>query len=143
MRPYYPQANGNWDGAIIHSLIAMAIFTDNRPLYDNAVNHFKHAPVNGSIFKYIYPNGQCQESPRDQGHVQLGIGEFAGAAQVAYTQGTDLFSLAGNRIALSPPTGHRRRFPTAPAPTPRQGKGEVRVATNLGERSLATHKGPS
>src|SRR5260221_13272411 len=100
LRPYYPQANGNWDGAIIHSLIAIAIFTDNRPLYNNAVDHFKHAPVNGSIFKYIYPSGQCQESPRDQGHVQLGIGEFAGAAQVAYTQGTDLFSMAGNRIAL-------------------------------------------
>lgn len=100
MRPYYPQANGNWDGAIIHSLIAMAVFTDNRALFNNAVDHFRHAPVNGSIFKYIYPNGQCQESARDQGHVQLGIGEFAGAAQVAYTQGTDLFSMAGNRIAL-------------------------------------------
>jgi len=100
LRPYYPQANGNWDGAIIHTLIAIAVFTDNRPLYDNAIDHFKHGPVNGSIFKYIYPNGQCQESPRDQGHVQLGIGEFAGAAQVAYTQGTDLFSMADNRIAL-------------------------------------------
>lgn len=100
MRPYYPQANGNWDGAITHSLIAIAIFTDNRALYDNAVDHFKHAPVNGSIFKYIYSNGECQESPRDQGHVQLGLGEFAGAAQVAYTQGTDLFAMAGNRIAL-------------------------------------------
>jgi hypothetical protein len=100
MRPYFPQANGNWDGAIIHSLIAIAIFTDSRALYNNAIDHFKHAPVNGSLFKYIYPNGQCQESPRDQGHVQLGIGEFAGAAQAAYTQGTDLFSIAGNRIAL-------------------------------------------
>ncbi|HVV05481.1 MAG TPA: right-handed parallel beta-helix repeat-containing protein [Puia sp.] len=100
MRPYYPQANGNWDGAIIHSLMAIAVFTDNRPLFNNAVDHFKHAPVNGSIFKYIYPNGECQESPRDQGHVQLGIGEFAGAAQVAYTQGVDLFSMANNRIAL-------------------------------------------
>ncbi|HVU56459.1 MAG TPA: right-handed parallel beta-helix repeat-containing protein [Puia sp.] len=100
MRPYYPQANGNWDGAIIHSLIAIAVFTDNRSLFDNAVDHFRHAPVNGSIFKYIYPNGECQESPRDQGHVQLGIGEFAGAAQVAYTQGVDLFSMADNRIAL-------------------------------------------
>jgi len=99
MRPYYPTANGNWDGAIIHSLIAIAVFTDNRPLFDNAVDHFRHAPVNGSILKYIYPSGQCQESPRDQGHVQLGIGEFAGAAQVAYTQGVDLFAMAGNRIA--------------------------------------------
>jgi len=100
MRPYYPQANGNWDGAIIHSLIAIAVFTDNRSLFNNAVDHFKHGSVNGSIFKYIYPNGQCQESPRDQGHVQLGIGEFAGAAQVAFTQGVDLFSIADNRIAL-------------------------------------------
>jgi parallel beta-helix repeat protein len=37
---------------------------------------------------------------RDQGHVQLGLGEFAGAAKVAYTQGVDLFSIADNRIAL-------------------------------------------
>ncbi|MEP6749072.1 MAG: right-handed parallel beta-helix repeat-containing protein [Bacteroidota bacterium] len=100
MRPYYPQANGNWEGAIIHSLMAIAIFTNNRPLFNNAVDHFKHGSVNGSIFKYIYPNGQCQESPRDQGHVQLGMGEFAGAAQVAYTQGVDLFAMADNRIAL-------------------------------------------
>ena len=100
MRYYYPQANGNWDGAIIHSILAIAIFTDNREMFNNAVDHFLHSPVNGSIFKYIYPNGQCQESSRDQGHVQLGLGEFAGAAQVAFTQGVDLFSLAGNRIAL-------------------------------------------
>jgi parallel beta-helix repeat protein len=99
MRYYYPQANGNWDGAIIHSILAIAIFTDNRPMFNNAVDHFLHAPVNGSIFKYIYPDGQCQESTRDQGHVQLGLGEFAGAAQVAYTQGVDLFSIGNNRIA--------------------------------------------
>ena len=100
MRYYYPQANGNWDGAIIHSIMAIAIFTDNRKMFDNAVDHFLHSPVNGSIFKYIYPNGQCQETARDQAHVQLGLGEFAGAAQVAYTQGVDLFSIADNRLAL-------------------------------------------
>jgi parallel beta-helix repeat protein len=99
MRYYYPQANGNWDGAIIHSILSIAIFTDNRKMFDNAISHFLHAPVNGSIFKYIYPDGQCQESTRDQGHVQLGLGEFAGAAQVAYTQGVDLFSIGNNRIA--------------------------------------------
>jgi parallel beta-helix repeat protein len=100
MRFYYPQANGNWDGAIIHSIMAIAIFMDNRKMFDNAIDHFLRAPVNGSILKYIYPDGQCQESTRDQGHVQLGLGEFAGAAQVAFTQGVDLFSIANNRIAL-------------------------------------------
>lgn len=100
IRYYFPQANGNWDGAIIHSIMAIGIFTDNRKMFDNAVNHFLHAPVNGSIFKYIYPSGQCQESTRDQAHVQLGLGEFAGAAQIAFTQGVDLFSLGNNRLAL-------------------------------------------
>lgn len=100
MRFYYPQANGNWDGAIIHAIMAIAIFTDNRKMFDNAVDHFLHAPLNGSLFKYIYPSGQCQETMRDQGHVQLGLGEFAGAAQVAFTQGIDLFSIGNNRIAL-------------------------------------------
>ncbi|MCW3107617.1 MAG: hypothetical protein JWQ09_2123 [Segetibacter sp.] len=100
MRYYYPQANGNWDGAIIHSIMAMGIFTDNRKMFNNAVDHFLRAPVNGSLFKYIYPSGQCQETMRDQGHVQLGLGEFAGAAQVAYTQGVDLFSIGNNRLAL-------------------------------------------
>ena len=99
LRYYYPTANGNWDGAIGHTLMAIAIFTDNRPLFNHAVDHFLHGPVNGSLFKYIYPNGECQESPRDQGHVQLGEGEFAGAAQVAYTQGVDLFSIGNDRIA--------------------------------------------
>ncbi len=99
LRPYYPEANGNWEGAIIHSMLAIAIFTDNRPVFNNAIKHFKYGTVNGSLFKYIYPNGECQESPRDQGHVQLGLGEFAGAAQVAYTQGIDFFPMAENRIA--------------------------------------------
>lgn len=99
MRYYFPQANGNWDGAIIHSILAIAVFTDNRPLFNQAVDHLLHGPVNGSLFKYIYPDGQCQESTRDQAHVQLGLGEFAGAAQLAFTQGVDVFSMADNRLA--------------------------------------------
>lgn len=100
IRYYYPQANGNWDGAIINSILAIAVFTDNKEMFENGVDHFLHGPVNGSIFKYIYPSGQCQESIRDQGHVQLGLDEFSGAARVALTQGVDLFSIGNNRIAL-------------------------------------------
>ena len=100
LRYYYPQANGNWNGAIIQSLLAIAVFTDDRRLFDEAIDNFLHAPFNGSLFKYFYPSGQCQETTRDQGHVQLGIGQFAGAAQIAYTQGVDLFRIAGSRLGL-------------------------------------------
>jgi hypothetical protein len=52
-----------------------------------------------SVFKYIYPNGQCQESTRDQGHTQLGLGEFAGAAGL-HEPGSRLVSEGDNRLAL-------------------------------------------
>ena len=100
IRYYFPVANGNWDGAIMHTLLAIAVFTDNRELFDNAVYHYLHANANGSLIKYIYPTGQCQETRRDQGHVQMGLYEFSGAARIAYTQGVDLFSAADNRLAL-------------------------------------------
>jgi hypothetical protein len=100
LRYYFPSANGNWNGMIIQTLMAIAIHTDNRALFQEALGNFLHAPVNGSLFKYMYPSGQCQETPRDQGHVQLGIGQFAGAAQVAYTQGVNLYAIADHRLAL-------------------------------------------
>jgi len=100
LRYYFPEANGNWDGSIIHALMAIGIFTDQREIFDHAVDHFLYGPVNGSVFKYIFPHGQCQETKRDQAHVQLGLGEFANAAHVAYTQGVDLFSVGHNRLAL-------------------------------------------
>jgi parallel beta-helix repeat protein len=100
LRFYYPEANGNWDGVISRALLSMAVFTDNRGLFNGVIDHFLHAPYNGSLFKYIYPSGQCQETSRDQGHVQMGLSEFAGAARIAYTQGVDLFSLGNNRLAL-------------------------------------------
>ena len=100
IRYYFSEANGNWDGAIMHTLLAIAVFTDNRALFDNAVYHYLHAPANGSLIKYVYPSGQCQETQRDQGHVQMGLYEFSGAARIAYTQGVDLFSAADYRLAL-------------------------------------------
>ena len=100
LRFYFPEANGNWDGAIMHSLMAMAVFTDSREIFDDAVSHYQFATGNGSLFKYIYPSGQCQETPRDQAHVQMGLAEFGGAARIAYTQGVDLFSLGDFRLAL-------------------------------------------
>lgn len=38
----------------MHTLLAIAVFTDNRELFDNAVYHYLHANANGSLIKYIY-----------------------------------------------------------------------------------------
>ena len=58
---------------IMHTLLAIAVFIDNRELFDNAVYHYLHANANGSLIKYIYPTGLMPETRRDQGHVQMGL----------------------------------------------------------------------
>ncbi|MBP0904011.1 DNRLRE domain-containing protein [Mariniflexile gromovii] len=50
------------------------------------------------IQHYIYDNGQCQESSRDQVHSSLGIGTIAEMMEVAWNQGTDLYSFLDDRV---------------------------------------------
>lgn len=47
---------------------------------------------------YIYPNGQCQESSRDQGHVLAGVHNYVAIAEMAWNQGDSLYSCLNNRI---------------------------------------------
>jgi hypothetical protein len=97
---FFPEANGNWDAAIIDTMLCIGVFCDDHAIFDRAVNQYLRGPVNGGITHYVYPSGQCQESTRDQGHVQLGLGELAQACQVAWTQGVDLYGAAESRLAL-------------------------------------------
>ena len=99
IKDFFPEANGNWDGSMIYTMMCMGVFLDDYEMFDRAVERFYHGIGNGGITKYIYPGGQCQEATRDWGHVQLGLGEFAKACQVAWTQGLDLYSVADYRLA--------------------------------------------
>lgn len=100
LQNYFPEANGNWDAAIVDTLMAIGIFCDDRAIFDHAVDHVLRGPGNSGITKYVYPSGQCDENVRDLGHTQLGLGYFAQTAVVAWNQGVDLWSTADNRLAL-------------------------------------------
>jgi hypothetical protein len=100
LRMYYPEANGNWDAAIMFTLLAIGIFCVDRKLMDEVYNHYRVGPVNSGITRYVYPSGQCEETCRDQGHVQLGLGYLARVCVTAWNQGVDLFAEADNRLAL-------------------------------------------
>ncbi|MDO5447615.1 MAG: alginate lyase family protein, partial [Prevotellaceae bacterium] len=104
-----PYANGNW-GAIVNKMrMAIAIYTDNREMYEASKSYylggtaygmkgFEGASDNGMLPYYISENGQCQETGRDQGHTQLGIGALAEACEVAWNQGDDLWGALDNRL---------------------------------------------
>lgn len=93
-----PYTNGNW-GAIVNRLrMACGIFLQDSIVYQEAVDYYLHAHDNGSLPRYISDTGQCQETGRDQGHVQLGLGALCDICEMAWQQGDDLWGALDNRL---------------------------------------------
>lgn len=93
-----PYANGNWGAIVNRQRMACAIFLEDSVLYKASVDYFLHANDNGSLPKYISETGQCQETGRDQGHVQLGLEALAQTCEMAWEQGDDLWGALDNRL---------------------------------------------
>lgn len=93
-----PYANGNW-GAIVNRLrMACGIFLKDSTVYQASIDYFLHANDNGSLPRYISETGQCQETGRDQGHAQLGLGALCETCEMAWEQGNDLWGALDNRL---------------------------------------------
>ena len=95
---YSPYANGNWGAIVNRCRMACAIFLDDKALYNAAIDYHLHANDNGSLPKYISETGQCQETGRDQGHAQLGLGALCEICEMAWEQGDDLWGALDNRM---------------------------------------------
>ncbi len=93
-----PYANGNWGAIVNRCRMACAICLADSALYKASVDYFLHAWDNGSLPRYISPMGQCQESGRDQQHVQLGLGALCDVCEMAWQQGDDLYGALDNRL---------------------------------------------
>lgn len=93
-----PYTNGNWGIAAAKAQLSFGIFMNDRKLYNDAIDFFYHGNDNGSLPNYIAESGQSQEAGRDQQHVMLGVACFADMAEVAWTQGDDLYGALDNRI---------------------------------------------
>lgn len=99
MEDFYPTANGNWDAAMIQTMLAMGVFLDDRQMFQRAVDYYLDGQGNGAIRNYINEFGECQESGRDQAHTQMGLGYLGCAAEIAWKQGVDLYGACDNRLA--------------------------------------------
>lgn len=100
IKDFYPSANGNWDAAMIQTMIATGVFLDDRAIFDRAVDYYLKGAGNGAIGNYFNDFGECQESGRDQAHTQMGLGYLGCAAEIAWKQGVDLYAARQNRLAL-------------------------------------------
>jgi hypothetical protein len=95
---FAPFANGNWDTAAVKTMLAIAVFCDDQALFERALLYYLHGDGDGCLTHYIYENGQCQESGRDQQHTQLGLAHMGDACQIAWNQGWDLYGAVDSRL---------------------------------------------
>ena len=93
-----PYANGNWGAIVNRCRMACAIFLEDSMLYKASIDYYMNANDNGALSRYINETGQCQETGRDQAHVQLGIGALCDICEMAWIQGDDLWSAYDNRL---------------------------------------------
>ena len=99
IRDFATFANGNWDTGCVKTTLAIGVFCDDREVFDRGIGYFRNGKGNGRLTYYIINEaGQCQESGRDQQHVQLGLGHLAEAAEMAFHQGIDLYGESDNRL---------------------------------------------
>ena len=91
--------NGNWGAIVTKMYISSAIYFNDEMMYKKAIDFYYNGNDNGTIKNYIDDTtGQIQESGRDQGHSQLGIGALATICEIAYNQGDDLYGACNNRL---------------------------------------------
>ncbi|MHB1037821.1 MAG: alginate lyase family protein [Pirellulales bacterium] len=100
IRDFYPDANGNWDAAMLQTMLAMGVFLDDRAMFDRAADYCLNGRGNGAIPNYLNEFGECQESGRDQAHTQMGLGYLGCACEIGWKQGVDLYGARQNRLAL-------------------------------------------
>ncbi|CUS11641.1 unnamed protein product [Tuber aestivum] len=97
----------NWDLCNLNNILAIGVVADNETMFKEAIDYFFNGTGNGAITKtiwHIFPDvegqdlGQLQESGRDQGHSMFVVGMLGIFAQMASSQGIDLFSCLDDRI---------------------------------------------
>jgi len=99
IKDFAPYANGNWDSSCMKAMMAIGVFTDDWGLFNRSLDYYYNGSSDGALTNYVInTSGETQESGRDQAHTQLGIGNLAEVAEVAWAQGFDLYAAQNNRL---------------------------------------------
>jgi len=99
IKDFAPFANGNWDASATKTMMAIAVFCNDRAMFDRAMNYYVNGTGDGRVTYYIINEaGQCQESGRDQQHTQLGLAHLGDCCEVAWHQELDLYGYDDNLL---------------------------------------------
>lgn len=85
-------------GAIeIRGALAIAVFLDDKEMFDNVMDAALYHPAAGLISNTL-PSGQFADFGRDMGHAGGMLMDWAKTAEIAWNQGVDLYGFLDNRL---------------------------------------------
>jgi hypothetical protein len=124
--PGSPTTNGNWELSMLEATMAMAVFLDDRALFQRAVDGWRRrvpayfyqssdGPLprqppgtdrfadRAALIHHWYDQGKlvdglCQETCRDLGHTLYGLSAAVNSAEIAFHQGVDLYGEEAKRL---------------------------------------------
>lgn len=88
----------SWSAGAIDGLLAAGVLLDDENIYEEALGYYSDPTIPGSIESCSLPTGQSKEMGRDNVHALLTLDDLARMAQIAWSQGDDLYSVLDNRL---------------------------------------------
>ena len=85
----------NQEASYAKAQLAIGVFLSDRNKLNTGLERYRFV-----LPRYIDASGESNETCRDQGHTQMGIGELAQAAEIGWSQGIDLYGESNNRLAI-------------------------------------------
>lgn len=92
--PGNPRAS-NQEASYAKAQLAIAVFLDDQNKFNAGLERYRWV-----LPRYVDSSGEANETCRDQGHTQMGLGELAQAAEIGWSQGIDLYGELNNRLAI-------------------------------------------
>ena len=88
----------SWSAGAIDGLLAAGVLLDDQSLYEEALGYYSDTAIPGSIAACSLETGQTKEMGRDNVHAMLTLDDLAKMAQIAWSQGDDLYGVLDNRL---------------------------------------------
>ena len=88
----------SWSAPAATGILAAGILLDDESLFDEGLGYYRSRTISGSVYNSIADNGQVKEMGRDNVHAMLTLNDLAQMAQLAWSQGVDIWGEDDNRL---------------------------------------------
>lgn len=85
----------NQEASYAKAQLAIGVFLSDRNKFNAGLSRYRWV-----LPRYVDSSGEANETCRDQGHTQMGLGELAHAAEIGQSQGINLYGEFSNRLAI-------------------------------------------